>query len=141
MAAEPDVLNHNLETVPRLYPKVRPEAVYDRSLMLLKKAMEIRPEVPTKSGLMVGLGETADELHSAMVDLLEHGCDILTIGQYLQPSKHHLPVERFVTPEEFEQFREMALRLGFKGVASSPTVRSSFEAGILYEEVMSVSKP
>jgi len=76
-----------------------------------------------------------------MVDLLEHGCDILTIGQYLQPSKHHLPVERFVTPEEFEQFRETALRLGFKGVASSPTVRSSFEAGILYAEVMSVSTP
>jgi len=141
MAAAPDVLNHNLETVPRLYPRVRPEAVYNRSLMLLKKAMEIRPDVPTKSGLMVGLGETADELRSTMVDLLEHGCDILTIGQYLQPSKHHLPVERFVTPEEFEQFRETALRLGFKGVASSPTVRSSFEAGILYAEVMSVSTP
>ena len=136
LAAEPDVLNHNLETVPRLYSKVRPEAVYDRSLSLLRKSKEIHPEIPTKSGLMVGLGETADELRSTMADLLKHGCDILTIGQYLQPSKSHLAVERFVTPEEFEQFREDAVTIGFKGVASSPTVRSSFEAGTLYQEVV-----
>ena len=134
--AQPEVLNHNLETVPRLYPKVRPEAVYKRSLLLLKKAKELRPEIPTKSGLMVGLGESADELKMTMADLLQHGCDMLTIGQYLQPSKNHLAVERFVTPEEFEQFKTEALGLGFKGVASGPTVRSSFEAGTLYREVV-----
>lgn len=136
LAADPDVLNHNLETVPRLYSKVRPQAVYQRSLSLLRKSKELHPEIPTKSGLMVGLGETADELRSTMADLLKHGCDILTIGQYLQPSKSHLAVERFVTPEEFEQFREEAVTMGFKGVASSPTVRSSFEAGTLYQEVV-----
>lgn len=136
LAAEPEVLNHNLETVPRLYPKVRPEAIYERSLLLLRKSKEISPEIPTKSGLMLGLGETVDEMRSTMADLLEHGCDILTIGQYLQPSKNHLPVERFVTPDEFEQLKENALALGFKGVASSPTVRSSFEAGTLYQEVV-----
>jgi len=135
LAVQPDVLNHNLETVPRLYPKVRPEAVYERSLQLLKNAKRTHPALPTKSGLMVGLGETADEMRSTMEDLLEHGCDILTIGQYLQPSKNHLPVERFVTPDEFEQLKEDALSLGFKGVASSPTVRSSFEAGALYRGV------
>ena len=136
LAARPDVLNHNLETVPRLYSRVRPEAVYQRSLLLLKKAKQMAPEIPTTSGLMVGLGETADELRSTMADLLKHGCDIITIGQYLQPSKSHLAVERFVTPEEFEQLREDALKMGFKGVASSPTVRSSFEAGNLYREVV-----
>ncbi len=139
LAAQPDVLNHNLETVPRLYPKVRPEAVYSRSLLLLKNVKKTHPDIPTKSGLMVGLGETADELRSTMADLLEHDCDILTIGQYLQPSKNHLAVERFVTPEEFEQFKEDALSLGFKGVASSPTVRSSFEADTLYREVVGSS--
>lgn len=136
LAADPDVLNHNLETVPRLYSKVRPQAVYQRSLSLLRESKELHPEIPTKSGLMVGLGETADELRSTMADLLKHGCDILTIGQYLQPSKSHLAVERFVPPEEFEQFREEAVTMGFKGVASSPTVRSSFEAGTLYHEVV-----
>ena len=136
LAAQPDVLNHNLETVPRLYPTVRPGAVYKRSLLLLKKSKELHPEIPTKSGLMVGLGESAAELRLTMADLLEHGCDLLTIGQYLQPSEGHLAVERFVTPEEFEDFRAEALALGFKGVASSPTVRSSFEAGTLYREVV-----
>ncbi len=136
LAAQPDVLNHNLETVPRLYPTVRPGAVYKRSLLLLKKSKELHPEIPTKSGLMVGLGESAAELRLTMADLLEHGCDLLTIGQYLQPSEGHLAVERFVTPEEFEHFRAEALALGFKGVASSPTVRSSFEAGTLYREVV-----
>ncbi len=136
LAARPDVLNHNLETVPRLYPTVRPGAVYKRSLLLLKKSKELHPEIPTKSGLMVGLGESGEELRQTMTDLLEHGCDLLTIGQYLQPSKQHLAVKRFVTPEEFEHFKSVALDLGFKGVASSPTVRSSFEAGTLYREVV-----
>ncbi|MEE4165993.1 MAG: lipoyl synthase [Desulfocapsaceae bacterium] len=136
LAAQPEVLNHNLETVPRLYPTVRPEAVYERSLLLLKKAKELHPEIPTKSGLMVGLGERADELRRTMADLLEHNCDMLTIGQYLQPSSKHLAVERFVPPEEFERFRQEALDMGFKAVASGPTVRSSFEAGALYGTVV-----
>ena len=136
LEAHPDVLNHNLETVKRLYPKVRPEAVYERSLHLLKKVKEFYPEIPTKSGLMVGLGETVEELKTALTDLLKHGCDIVTIGQYLQPSPSHLPVERFVTPEEFEMFETLAHTMGFKGVASSPTVRSSFEAGRLYNTVV-----
>lgn len=135
LGAGPDVLNHNLETVPRLYSRVRPEAEYKRSLELLKRAKEISPQTPTKSGVMLGLGETIDELKATMSDLLDNGCDILTLGQYLQPSKAHLSVERFVPPEEFDSLKEYAKSLGFKGVASSPTVRSSFEAGILYEEV------
>ncbi len=140
MEARPDVLNHNLETVPRLYSRVRPEAEYERSLKLLRKAKGISPQTPTKSGVMLGLGETIDEVRSTMGDLLNSGCDILTLGQYLQPSRSHLPVERFVSPEEFESLKEYAISLGFKGVASSPTVRSSFEAGILYNEVVSSMK-
>lgn len=136
LKAGPDVLNHNLETVPRLYTRVRPEAIYERSLELLRQAKILSPKTPTKSGVMLGLGETVDELRMTMRDLLEHGCDILTLGQYLQPSKTHLPVERFVTPEEFESLKKEAIELGFKGVASSPTVRSSFEAGTLYNEVI-----
>ena len=137
LAAAPDVLNHNLETVPRLYSRVRPEAIYDRSLELHRRSKEISPQIPTKSGLMLGLGETRDELLATMQDLLQNGCDMLTLGQYLQPSRAHLPVERFVPPEEFAALKEEALRRGFKGVASSPTVRSSFQAGALYAEVMS----
>ncbi len=140
LSSGPDVLNHNLETVPRLYSRVRPEAVYERSLELLKKSKEIRPETPTKSGLMVGLGESFDEVLDTMADLVAHGCDILTIGQYLQPSRNHLPVERFVTPEDFENLKKEANALGFKGVASSPAVRSSFEAGVLYQEVRQCMK-
>lgn len=140
LAAGPDVLNHNLETVPRLYSRVRPEAIYRRSLELLKRAKQISPNTPTKSGMMLGLGETADELREAMADLIDHGCDILTLGQYLQPSREHLPVERFVTPEEFDEFKREAKLRGFKGVASSPTVRSSFEAGILYREAIQLMK-
>lgn len=136
LKAGPDVLNHNLETVPRLYTRVRPEAIYERSLELLHQAKILNPKTPTKSGVMLGLGETVDELRMTMKDLLKNGCDILTLGQYLQPSKTHLPVERFVTPEEFESLKEEAIELGFKGVASSPTVRSSFEAGTLYNEVV-----
>ncbi|NOR26226.1 MAG: lipoyl synthase, partial [Desulforhopalus sp.] len=126
--AGPDVLNHNLETVPRLYSRVRPEAIYERSLELLNQSKKISPKTPTKSGVMLGLGETVDELRATMVDLLKNGCDILTLGQYLQPSRSHLPVERFVSPKEFESLKKEAMELGFKGVASSPTVRSSFEA-------------
>jgi lipoic acid synthetase len=136
LQAGPDVLNHNLETVPRLYSRVRPEAIYIRSLELLRQAKLVSPKTPTKSGVMLGLGETVEELRETMGDLLKSGCDILTLGQYLQPSKAHLPVERFVPPEEFDSLKEEALALGFKGVASSPTVRSSFEAGTLYDEVI-----
>lgn len=135
MAAQPDVLNHNLETVARLYSRVRPDAVYERSLALLKKAKDISQDTPTKSGLMLGLGETRDELRATMIDLVSHGCDILTMGQYLQPSREHLPIERFIPPEEFDALKQEALSLGFKGVASQPGVRSSFEAGTLYLEV------
>lgn len=136
MQAGPDVLNHNLETVPRLYSLVRPEAVYERSLELLRQSKIISSKIPTKSGVMLGLGETVDELRDTMRDLLKNGCDILTLGQYLQPSLSHLPVERFVPPEEFDSLKKEAMELGFKGVASSPTVRSSFEAGSLYNEVV-----
>lgn len=136
LQAGPDVLNHNLETVPRLYSQVRPEAIYKRSLELLKKVKTINPQIPTKSGVMLGLGETVGELRHTMKDLLDHGCDILTLGQYLQPSRSHLPVDRFVSPEEFESLKTEALELGFKGVASSPFVRSSFEAGTLYNKVI-----
>ncbi len=138
LQAGPDVLNHNLETVPRLYSQVRPEAIYERSLELLKKAKTINPQIPTKSGIMLGLGETVDELRHTMKDLIDHGCDILTLGQYLQPSRSHLTVDRFVSPEEFESLKTEALELGFKGVASSPAVRSSFEAGTLYNEVIAL---
>ena len=136
LQAGPDVLNHNLETVPRLYPRVRPEAVYERSLELLRQSKIISSKTPTKSGVMLGLGETVDELRDTMRDLLKNGCDILTLGQYLQPSRSHLPVERFVPPEEFDSLKKEAMELGFKGVASSPTVRSSFEASSLYNEVV-----
>ena len=129
VAAGPDVLNHNLETVKRLYPTVRPEAVYERSLTLLKNARESAPpDLPIKSGLMLGLGETREELMQAFQDLLRHGCSLLTLGQYLQPSKSHLDVDRFVPPEEFEALREDALGIGFKDVASGPFVRSSYHA-------------
>ena len=136
LQAGPDVLNHNLETVPRLYSRVRPEAVYERSLELLRQSKIISSKTPTKSGVMLGLGETVDELRDTMRDLLKNGCDILTLGQYLQPSRSHLPVESFVPPEEFDSLKKEAMELGFKGVASSPTVRSSFEASSLYNEVV-----
>lgn len=140
LRACPDVLNHNLETVQRLYSRVRPEAEYERSLELLRKSKDMSPQTPTKSGVMLGLGETIEELQGTMADLLDNGCDILTLGQYLQPSRSHLPVERFVSPMEFESLKEYAEDLGFKGVASSPNVRSSFEAGILYNQVVGLMK-
>jgi lipoic acid synthetase len=136
----PNVLNHNLETVEHLYYKVRPEADYNRSLALLQQAKKIAPHIPTKSGIMVGLGETREDLEKSMADLLDHGCDILTLGQYLQPSRHHLPVQRFLPPEEFEELKQKALDMGFRGVASGPMVRSSYNAGELYNEVMQANK-
>ncbi|MEN3203486.1 MAG: lipoyl synthase [Atribacterota bacterium] len=128
LAAYPDVLNHNVETVPRLYPLVRPQADYARSLWLLEKAKEKAPGILTKSGLMVGLGETKAEVEEVLRDLRKAKCDIVTIGQYLRPSVHHLPVASYILPEEFEYYREYALRLGFSGVASGPFVRSSYRA-------------
>jgi len=126
--APPDVFNHNLETAPRLYRLARPGANYKWSLDLLKKFKERHPEVDTKSGLMVGLGESNDEIVEVLRDLREHNVDMLTIGQYLQPSKHHLAVERYVPPAEFDMFKQEADELGFKHTASGPFVRSSYHA-------------
>ena len=126
--APPDVFNHNMETAPRLYRLARPGANYKWSLELLKKFKERHPEVDTKSGLMVGLGENNDEILEVLKDLREHDVDMLTIGQYLQPSRHHLAVERYVPPAEFDMFKEEADKLGFKHAASGPFVRSSYHA-------------
>ena len=131
LASEPpDVFNHNLETVPRLYRQCRPGADYRGSLELLRAFGERHPDVPTKSGLMLGLGETRQEVEQVMADLRGHGVTMLTLGQYLQPSRDHLPVQRFVTPEEFEQLRELAESMGFASVASGPMVRSSYHADL-----------
>ena len=124
----PDVFNHNLETVPRLYKKARPGADYTWSLELLKRYKGLRPEVTTKSGLMLGLGETLDEVKQVMDDLFAHNIDMVTLGQYLQPSKDHLKVERFVHPDEFDELRLYGEKLGFRHVASGPLVRSSYHA-------------
>ena len=124
----PDVFNHNLETVPRLYKKARPGADYQWSLDLLKGYKALRPEVVTKSGLMLGLGETIDEVKDVMRDLFAYDVDMVTLGQYLQPSKDHLKVERFVHPDEFDALRRFGEELGFKHVASGPLVRSSYHA-------------
>ncbi len=126
--APPDVFNHNLETVPRLYKKVRPGADYAWSLRLIERFKAQHPEIPTKSGLMLGLGETADEVTQVMQDLRRHGCEMLTIGQYLQPSRYHLAVERYWTPQEFGELGRVARLLGFASVASGPMVRSSYHA-------------
>ena len=131
--AHPDVLNHNIETVPRLYPTVRPGAVYERSIQLLRRVMELDPSIPTKSGLMLGLGETAEEILQTLGDLFRADCSLLTLGQYLQPSKEHLPVQRFVPPEEFDKWRDRALQMGFAEVASGPFVRSSYHAKELFQ--------
>ncbi|MCZ6501419.1 MAG: lipoyl synthase [Gammaproteobacteria bacterium] len=126
----PDVFNHNLETIPRLYRKARPGADYDGSLRLLLRYKEVAPNVVTKSGLMLGLGETLDEVKQVMVELLGHKVDMLTLGQYLQPSKNHLAVERFVHPSEFLELGELAKKMGFTQVASGPLVRSSYHADL-----------
>ena len=126
--AGPDVLNHNIETVPRLYPTVRPEADYRRSLDLLGTAKKIKPQILTKSGIMVGLGETAEEVIQVLQDLRAVGCDLLTIGQYLAPSKNHLPVVAYIHPDQFEAYKCQAEEMGFRHVASGPLVRSSYHA-------------
>jgi len=126
--AAPFVLNHNLETVPRLYRRVRPQARYERSLALLAVAKEMEPSLLTKSGLMVGLGEEEEEVYGVMADLRSAGCDLLTIGQYLSPSRRHPPVKRFYSPGEFEAFAARGRALGFRGVEAGPLVRSSYHA-------------
>lgn len=133
LITRPDVLNHNIETVPSLYNKIRPMANYTRSLQLIQYVKSHYPEIKTKSGMMLGLGETYDEVKQTMLDLNEYGCDILTLGQYLQPSKDHVELVRYVTPEEFENYKATALSIGFKSVASSPLVRSSYHADELTE--------
>lgn len=126
LAAKPDVLNHNVETVPRLYSTVRPQAIYKRSLELLNRAFNLG--ALTKSGIMVGLGETLDEIIQTMQDLLDHNCKMLTIGQYLQPSRFHLPVKKFYEPEEFNKLKEIGLEMGFMHLEAGPLVRSSYHA-------------
>jgi lipoic acid synthetase len=130
--ARPNVLNHNVETVPRLYPSARPEADYRRSLALLGAAAEMDPDMAVKSGIMLGLGETAGEIRQVLEAIHATGCGIVTIGQYLQPTERHLAVERFVPPEEFDRWRSEALEMGFDEAASGPFVRSSYHARELY---------
>ncbi len=137
MDAQPEILNHNVETVPRLFKKVQPQDNYEWALVTLSNAKKMDPLVLTKSGIMVGLGETFDEVVEVMRDLAERKVDILTIGQYLQPSKQHLPVERFYTPDEFDRFIEIGKELGFKWVESGPLVRSSYRAD---QQVRELSK-
>lgn len=132
LEAGPNVLNHNMETVERLYPSVRPEADYNRSLDLLTGVSKFDPSIPAKSGLMLGLGEKPEEIEKTIEDLYLAKVKILTLGQYLQPTKNHLPVKEFVTPEQFEQWRQKAYQIGIPKVASGPFVRSSYHAGKLY---------
>ncbi len=126
--ARPDIFNHNVETVPRLYRRIRPRAIYERSLGLLAYVKELDPEMVTKSGVMVGLGETEEELLQVFRDMRDHGIDVLTIGQYLRPSRKHAEVVRFYPPQEFVELREAALEMGFAHVESGPLVRSSYHA-------------
>ncbi len=140
LEAGPDVFNHNVETVPRLYETVRPQAEYLLSLNVLNKAKKIAPAISTKSGIMAGLGETYEEVVTVMQDLRNAGCDFLTIGQYLQPARTNIPVIEYIHPEVFEQYKERALEIGFKAVASSPLTRSSMGAGDLFEEASAVSQ-
>jgi lipoic acid synthetase len=134
--APPDVFNHNLESVPSLYKKIRPGADYQWSLDLLKKFKQMHPQVPTKSGLMLGLGEEIDEVKQVLRDMREHDVNMLTLGQYLQPSLDHLAVERFVTPQEFDELGVYAESIGFDQVASGPMVRSSYHADLQAESVL-----
>ncbi len=134
IASKPDVFNHNTETVPRLYHRVRRNAEYQRTLDLLAQVKREAPGMPTKSGLMLGLGETREELLQVCADLRAVGCDMLTLGQYLQPSLQHLPVERYVPPEEFDEIGELVRKMGFTMVASGPFVRSSYHAGEMAAE-------
>jgi lipoic acid synthetase len=132
VAAQPEVLNHNVETVPRLYPAVRPQADYERSLQLLAQVKRLNSDTVTKSGFMVGLGEKGEEVSCLLRDLRQVGCDLVTIGQYLRPSKDHHPVVEYVPPDVFQTYEVEALSLGFLGVASGPYVRSSYQAEKLY---------
>ncbi len=134
LRASPDVMNHNIETISRLYPSVRPQADYHRSLSLLKQSKKSRPHLLTKSGFMLGLGETKAEVLELLEDLRKVGCDFLTIGQYLQPRPDCLPVVQFIPPEEFEEYKKKAEEMGFRAVASGPFVRSSFHAFEMFEE-------
>lgn len=136
LAAKPDVMNHNVEMVARLQKDIRPQASYDRSLQVLRKSKEIAPDILTKTGFMVGLGETDQEIDELMDDVLATGCDILTISQYLQPTKDHWPLDRYVSPEDFEAMRLKALDKGFAYCASAPLVRSSYRA----EEALRAAK-
>jgi lipoic acid synthetase len=136
--ARPDVFAHNLETVPRLYAEVRPMAGYHRSLDVLRTAKEIDAGMVTKSGLMLGLGETQDEVIEVMRDLVRSGCDLLSLGQYLAPSPAHHPVVEFVTPAKFAEYEDIGMAEGFKGVASAPLVRSSFRAHELFERAIKI---
>ena len=138
-AARPEVLNHNVETIPRLYPEVRPGADYRRSIKLLAMVKELDPGIVTKSGLMVGLGESEEEVVKVMQDLREAKCDLLTIGQYLPPSAQHYPLVRYVTPEEFSRFEVIGEELGFAEVASAPLVRSSYKAAELHDKVKNLN--
>jgi lipoyl synthase len=128
LAVKPDILNHNTETVPRLYRQVRKGALYERSLQLLRRSKQTHPDVPTKTGMMLGLGEEKDEVLATMRDLSAQGTDILTLGQYLQPTREHLPVVRFVHPDEFSEFKRLGEQMGFKHVEAGPLVRSSYHA-------------
>lgn len=136
LAASPDILAHNLETVPRLYRQVRRGADYHRSLRVLHKAKALAPPIITKSGVMLGLGETAYEVETVLYDIAATGCDMVTLGQYLAPSLAHTPVARYVSPKEFDQWRTKALALGFKSVASAPLVRSSYKAPFFFGELV-----
>ena len=131
--ANPDVLNHNIETVPSLYSIARPEANYQQSLDLFKNAKAIDASMPLKSGIMVGLGETMEELEQTMKDLFHYGCEIITLGQYLQPTKAHLKVQKYYSPDEFKQLEDQARQIGFKKIAAGPFVRSSYNAQNLFD--------
>jgi lipoic acid synthetase len=135
LEAKPDVFNHNVETAERLYPAVRPSAKYERSLLVLRKAKEISPDIFTKSGFMLGLGEAYDEAITILKDLRKADCDFVTIGQYLRPTKKNLPVVKYILPEVFEDLRLKALDMGFKYAASGPLVRSSMNAEEMYGHV------
>lgn len=137
LAEQPcDVLNHNMETVPRLYKQVRPGADYQESLNLLQYYKQLQPQTPTKSGLMLGVGETRAEVLQVLQDLVAHGCSMLTLGQYLQPSQAHLPVKEYITPQQFEDYAIQAKEIGFQQVASAPLVRSSYHADLQARELL-----
>lgn len=139
LKANPDVLAHNIETVERLYPYVRPKASYQGSLKLLKEAKNIAPHIPTKSSIIIGMGEDEYEIKKTIEDLKKHNCDILVIGQYLAPSAKNTPVSKYYTPDEFEKLKDFALSVGFKAVISHPLARSSYKADEMYRKVMKIS--